>query len=906
MTDRQIDSYEAKQKFIEDMRLHGSLVLNPGDDLIADGQFHRCTASNKEGSRGKGDGSYILHLTSDAAFGGYQNFTKRTGFISWHYRSPGHRLSAEELKRVEREYKEHRAAAEAKRAKACAKATREANELWQAAEPAGGKGDFETHQYLRNKGIKAHGARVLNGVLLVPMYSFPKQLGAGTKLVNLQKINNRGDKWLIKGGQKISTYAQIKAAPDDDGSTIALAEGYSTACSINEATGYQVFISIGTDILRLAHWLADEYPKCKRVVCADDDHKEPDNPGLSAALEATRATKSWLAIPILFPADRKNTDTDFNDLMRLAGAKAVRRAIDAAIDSDDIDALLGPDEATEETKKKGTTMTDKQADVLVRLAESEAVLFHSFDDAGYAKLEVNDHHEVWPIRSNRFKQWLMRAFYLETKKAPGTEAMSSALSLIESKAFHDGEQHPVFLRIANFEGKVYLDLCDEDWRVVRIDENGWKVIKESPVRFIRRQGMQALPLPVHGGSVTDLGRFINVKDDEFVLVVSYLLAALRGHKPFPILSVCGESGSAKSTMLQIMRALIDPNIADLRAPPRSNRDVFIAASNAYVLCFDNLSDLPIWLSDTLSRIATGAGFGTRMLYKDDDEKLFNAARPIQLGAIENVLTKGDIVQRTITVKLGYISDKKRRDEKEFWQAFHQAQPKILGALLTAVANGLKALPDVKLKKLPRMADFAKWGVAVGKTLWPGTFMQAYRNNQAGAVADVVEANMLASEIQHFMIKRNGESWTGTASRLWRSLHDRLDDEQRKNRAWPKSASHLSRKLPEVTSDLRKLGIRITESPRDENNRKQITIKAPARQAPNSAVSAVMPLEHKRHKAFKDGASNGTNGTNGTMRSLSGKARDYDLHDEEPRSRKPKTFDEEQQEKWEKRWNKRKR
>ncbi len=45
-----------------------------------------------------------------------------------------------------------------------------------------------------------------------------------------------------------------------------------------------------------------------------------------------------------------------------------------------------------------------------------------------------------------------------------------------------------------------------------------------------------------------------------------------------------------------------------------------------------------------------------------------------------------------------------------------------GALLNAVVEGLRRLPETRLPKLPRMADFALWATACETALWPaGTF-----------------------------------------------------------------------------------------------------------------------------------------------------------------------------------------
>ncbi len=184
----------------------------------------------------------------------------------------------------------------------------------------------------------------------------------------------------------------------------------------------------------------------------------------------------------------------------------------------------------------------KQADILIKLAES-AELFHAPDKTGFADLVVNGHRETWPIRSKGFRFWLGRGFYEETQGAPNSEALQSALNVIEAKAHFDGPERIVHVRVGDHDGKLHLDLCDENWQAVEIDTKGWRVIDGPPVRFRRAAGMQPLPIPQRGGSINDLRRFLNVKsDDDFVLAVAYLVAALRSRGPYPVLALAGEQG----------------------------------------------------------------------------------------------------------------------------------------------------------------------------------------------------------------------------------------------------------------------------------------------------------------------------------------------------------------------------
>ena len=217
----------------------------------------------------------------------------------------------------------------------------------------------------------------------------------------------------------------------------------------------------------------------------------------------------------------------------------------------------------------------KQADILIELA-AQAELFHTADGTSYADFEVNGHRETWAIRSKMFKRWLGRRFYEETSKAANSEALQSAFNVIEAKASFEGPEQSVFIRVGGCaDGKLYLDLCDDRWRAVEIDHRGWQVIDNSPVRFRRTAGMKPLPTPATGGSIEMLRPFLNVQSDpDFVLAVAWMLGVLRDRGPYPVLVLSGEQGSAKSTFSAMMRALLDPNTAPLRALPREDRELF--------------------------------------------------------------------------------------------------------------------------------------------------------------------------------------------------------------------------------------------------------------------------------------------------------------------------------------------
>jgi hypothetical protein len=378
--------------------------------------------------------------------------------------------------------------------------------------------------------------------------------------------------------------------------------------------------------------------------------------------------------------------------------------------------------------------------------------------------------------------------------------------VIEAKAHFDAPERVVHIRVGGLDERLYLDLGDANWRAVEIDATGWRVIDKPSARFRRAAGMQPLPVPVAGGSIEVLRSFLNVQsDNDFVLVVAWALAVLRNRGPYPVIVLSGEQGSAKSTFSA--RSLLDPNTAPLRALPRENRDLFIAASNGHVLAFDNVSGLPGWISDTLCRLATGGGFAVRQLYTGQDEVLFDAVRPVILNGIEEIVDRPDLADRALFLTLEPIPEEKRLPEAELWATFEIERPRILGALLDAVVEGLKQLPETRLETLPRMADFALWASACETALWPlGTFWSAYCGNRDEAVEGVIDADPIATAVRALMATRT--VWTGTASDLLGALAEVVDERVAKSRTWPDGPRALAGRLRRAATFLRKIGIEI--------------------------------------------------------------------------------------------------
>jgi hypothetical protein len=496
-------------------------------------------------------------------------------------------------------------------------------------------------------------------------------------------------------------------------------------------------------------------------------------------------------------------------------------------------------ETTQAAEPADQRQRESVASRLIALAiDGTAELWHS-GDAGFASLRNGDHVEHVPIRGRAFRSWLARQHFVHTRRAASDQALRDAAATIEGMAVFDGPEYKTSVRVAEYDGAIFIDLCDAQWRAVKVTAAGWEIVTRPPVRFIRSAGMLPLPAPERGGTVKELRRFVNVASDEdWALLAGFLVCAMRPSGPYPVLVLTGEQGSAKSTACRLVRALVDPNEAPLRAEPRDTRDLAITANNSWLLAIDNVSSLPRWLSDALCRLSTGGAFSTRALYTDDEERLFSAQRPVILNGIADFVTNGDLADRSIGIFLPRIHEAARRTERELWSEFNAARPRLFGALLDAVSCALRRLPETRLHYLPRMADAVIWATAAEPALGlpDGAFLAAYSGARESAAEAVLEASLIAPYLAALAA---AGGWTGTASGLLARLEELAGDAARRP-GWPKRPHNLSSELRRLAPELRRAGVVVDFARAGGRNRTRLVIVQSDAEDAADAADAVFP------------------------------------------------------------------
>ena len=504
-------------------------------------------------------------------------------------------------------------------------------------------------------------------------------------------------------------------------------------------------------------------------------------------------------------------------------------ALDAALAAASRDDGGADADAEAPDDRRGPPQRDR---VVAALLDAGAVFWRDSDADAYCTVKIAGTLQRHQVRSTAFRH-LARSIYGSTNpRMIGSTLMPSSLSeqcwrevvpQLEAISYTAPIRRPAIRSLRDGD-RIIVDIGDPSWRAIEVSAGGWRVIDSTDVPLIRAAGVEALAYPVRAqNALADLALLGNVPDENSLrLVAAWLVMALWPTGPYPILAVSGESESGKTSVCRLLRRIIDPNGADLRKPPRDNRDIVLAASNGRVLGFENLSFIDAELSDDLCRASTGAGFGTRLLYSNAEEHLAYVCAPILLNGIPCLMARGDLASRSLVVTAPPIPPERRMTEEAFASACDAALPGIFALVLDGLALALRDLATFNLPDPPRLGLAAKIAACAAPAFgWtPAEMLAAIRQNRADAATASVEADPVAGAIA--AVLGDAVSWQGSATALLSRLCDLVPESERNRKTWPADAIRLATRLRLIAPSLRILGIEIEMGDRT-NKRRLVTI-----------------------------------------------------------------------------------
>src|SRR5215216_3182707 len=410
------------------------------------------------------------------------------------------------------------------------------------------------------------------------------------------------------------------------------------------------------------------------------------------------------------------------------------------------------------------------------------------------------------LLTSRCYSWLRRLMWEEEGRSVSGEYLKMAAGTLSAHAEFSGESRELYTRAAWHEGVLYYEL--RPGKVVRVGPGGWTFEAKPPVLFRRYVNLKTLPDPQAGGSLDVLDQLVNLKSErDRRLFKAYLVTLPLPQIGRPILSASGPMGSGKTTAGRLVKRQWDPTTPEtVRYDPR---DFLQKASHCYIPMLDNLSTLPDSASDTLCRLVTGEADSKRKLYTDDEDVIIELRRAVIINAINVPSDRGDVLDRSLVVELERIPDAKRMTEEELWECFEAERPELLGVLFGVLAKAIARKPSLRLSRRPRLADWGEYAAAVYEEMGWGAeqFLSDWDEIVKVQNRSTLDGSPVAQAIIKFMEDR--ESFKGSSTELHKKLEsiaEQIGVSIVRDKAWPKSARWLWRRIQEVVPLLVGVGI----------------------------------------------------------------------------------------------------
>lgn len=505
-----------------------------------------------------------------------------------------------------------------------------------------------------------------------------------------------------------------------------------------------------------------------------------------------------------------------------------------------------------------------------RRNQADRLIGYALENLGDDKLFADQHGAPHALiggnavsLDSRCYGWLRRLMWEREGRAVNGEYLKTAAGTLAAHAEFSGEARELHTRAAWREGVLYYEL--RPGKVVRVGAGGWTFDANPPVLFRRYPNLKPLPDPEAGGSLEDVCSLVNLKTErDRRLFTTYAATVALPHVGRPILNASGPMGAGKTTAGRVVKRLFDPTAPEtVRYDPR---DFLQKAQHAYIPMLDNVSALPDSAADTLCRLVTGEADSKRKLYTDEEDVIIELRRAVILNGINVPTDRGDVLDRSLVVELERIPDKNRRTEEDLWERFEAEHPKLLGAAFDVLSRSIVCKPSLQLSRRPRLADWGEYAASVYEVLGWGaeTFLTDWDEIVRVQNRSALDGSPVAQAVIKFMEDR--ESFEGSSTELHKKLESVAEEigvSVTRDKAWPKSARWLWRRMQEVVPLLVAAGIE-AERGRDENA-KQIILRKLSADDGSDGRKDKPRLDTDRSPAdtkADDGMSNGREVSNG--------------------------------------------
>lgn len=449
---------------------------------------------------------------------------------------------------------------------------------------------------------------------------------------------------------------------------------------------------------------------------------------------------------------------------------------------------------------------------------SNVTLFRNSNEE-YIRFNVRGHNEIHKINSGKFKKILTREYFKKHGEINDLE-IKHVIDVYQGQALNEKE-YKLKIRVAwnNDNKELWYDLTNDKQEAIKITKDGWS-IEEPPILFKRYGHELPQVTPIKSDKFKEdinllfTKKLIKLEDenDNFLYLVN-LITKFIPDISHTIDNANGSHGSSKTYQDKFKKLLVDPSkLPSVEAHDKQNKaEVIQQLSHHWLSVFDNMSEMPDWLSDLFCKVTTGQGFSKRVLYTDDEDFIYSYQHCVAINSVDYILKNSDIIDRAITFNFGIIPEEDKKSETDIMKTFDDIKPLVLGSIFDILSSSIKLYDEIKsnIMKLPRMTDYFIWGCCIAESIkekGAEKFAESYYENIKEKEQEILEEDEMASLLLKFMEDKN--EWEGTPTELINEIYKIM----RKNNPYidkcPYTSRAIGRKINRIKVELYNKGVEI--------------------------------------------------------------------------------------------------
>lgn len=446
------------------------------------------------------------------------------------------------------------------------------------------------------------------------------------------------------------------------------------------------------------------------------------------------------------------------------------------------------------------------------LKQAGAVVFRDEHGQTWISIEIEDSVRLMLVGSPDFETLCLTLCVDIFEFVPSATLIRNVGKYLKGQAV---DKRRLYNRFCQNNDELLIDMANQQQEVIRVTPKGWEIVRLDMPLFKRYAHQMEILRPEPDGSLDELSYFFPFKDEDVQMLVTIWLCGvpLEGILR-PGLLIEGPPKSAKTSTSTKLRDLFDPSATSSLSMSASREELVRLLDHQAVPVFDNLTNLPRRISDELCRAITGGGFVKRKLFSNDEDILYQFTRTFIINGINIPANFPDLLDRCLIIKLNRLSESEQAakgGKEAFDRKFYEARPRILGAVLSVLSETMKIRPEIEADSLERMDDWVLWGSGIAEVLGYGIerFREAYRRNISYQHEAVADTDPLCQVLGRF-VSANGEHWQGKPTELYSSLAAIAEDQGlNREQGWPRASNAMTRRLRELETTLRGIGISLT-------------------------------------------------------------------------------------------------